>query len=326
MSVRLGVLGAAKILQTAVIDPARDVPDLTVTAIAARDLDRATALAAQHGIPRVLADYDTLLADPDVDAIYIPTPASLHGLWTARALAAGKHVLCEKPFTANADEAARIAALADGTGLVVMEAMHAQHHPAWARVRELLDQGVIGEPRTAEATFLVDIADRGDIRWQQALGGGALMDLGVYPLRFLQTVFGTPVVRAASAVEVDGVDGSITVRLDLPGGVDGTVRASMVQDQPEAEATIVGTTGTLRVHLPYHPQMGGHLVVETADGRTQEQLDPTPTYVFMLRAFAEAVLHGGPVVTDPAEAVRSMRVVDAADVAAGLSPRQPVEG
>ncbi|WP_448629345.1 Gfo/Idh/MocA family protein [Cellulomonas soli] len=262
MSLRLGVLGAAAILENAVVVPAHDVPDLTVTALAARDHHRAAALAAQHHIPRVLPDYDTLLADPDIDAIYIPTPAALHGHWTRRALTAGKHVLCEKPLTANADEAAQIAALADSSGLVVMEAMHAQHHPAWERVRELLAQGVVGTPRTAEATFLVDIADRSDIRWQRALGGGALMDLGVYPLRFLQTVFGTPVVREAVAVDEGGVDASMTVRLDLPGGVDGTVHASMTQGPFEALAQIVGTTGTMTVNLPYHPQMGGSIVVE----------------------------------------------------------------
>ncbi|MGN8245464.1 Gfo/Idh/MocA family protein [Cellulomonas soli] len=332
MSVRLGVLGAAAILENAVVVPARSVPDITVTALAARDHDRATALATQHGIPRVLPDYDTLLTDPDIDAIYIPTPAALHGRWTRRALAAGKHVLCEKPFTANADEAAQIAALADTSGMVVMEAMHAQHHPAWARVRELLTQGVIGTPRSAQATFLVDIADRSDIRWQRELGGGALMDLGVYPLRFLQTLFGTPVVREAVAVEESGVDASMTVGLDLPGGVDGTVHASMTHGSFEALARIVGTTGTMTVNLPYHPQMGGSIVVARAgDGagertseRTEEPLDATSTYVSMLRAFADAVLRGGPVLTDAHEAVRSMRVVDAAYLAAGMTPREPL--
>lgn len=330
MSVRLGVLGAARILDTAVLTPAHDVPDLTVTAIAARDRARAQTLADQHDIPHVLDDYDTLLADPHVDAVYIPTPASLHGHWTRRAITAGKHVLCEKPFTANADEAAEIAALADSSDVVVMEAMHAQHHPLWARVRALLAEGAVGEPRTAEATFLVDIADRSDIRWQEALGGGAVMDLGVYPLRFLQHVLGTPVVRDATAVDVDGVDESMTVHLDLPGGVEGTVRTSMAPRGPSGEpgpfetwGRVVGTGGTLTVGLPYHPQLGGRIVLERDGVRTEEAADPTSTYTFMLRAFADAVLRGGPVVTDPHEAVRAMRVVDAAYRAAGMRPRQP---
>ncbi|NTW39914.1 MAG: Gfo/Idh/MocA family oxidoreductase, partial [Cellulomonadaceae bacterium] len=268
--------------------------------------------------------YEAVLADPDVDAVYVPTPASLHGVWTRRALAAGKHVLCEKPLTANGAEAERIAALAHASNLVLMEAMHSQHHPAWARVRELLADGAVGTPRSAEATFLVDIADRADIRWQPALGGGALMDLGVYPLRFLQAVFGPPVVRSATAVDVGGVDASMSVRLDLPGGVDGTVVASMVPGgPPEAVARIVGDAGTMTVHLPYHPQMGGRITVER-DGRTHhEDLDTTSTYVYMLRAFADAVLRGGPVVTDADEAVVTMNLIDAAYSAAGMAPRQP---
>jgi predicted dehydrogenase len=102
---RIGVLGAARIVKGALLEPAEELRDVTVTAIAARDLDRATAYAAEHAVPRVLGSYDEVLGDPDVDAVYIPTPAALHGYWTRRAIEAGKHVLCEKPFTANADEA-----------------------------------------------------------------------------------------------------------------------------------------------------------------------------------------------------------------------------
>jgi predicted dehydrogenase len=323
-TVRLGVLGAARILKNAVITPAASVPEIEVTAIAARDRSRAEEMAERDGIPRVLDDYDALLADPDVDAVYVPTPAALHGVWMLRAIAAGKHVLCEKPFTANADEAEDVAAAAAGSGLVVMEAFHSQHHPSWARLRELLAEGVIGDVVSAEADFCVEIADRSDIRWQESMGGGALMDLGVYPLRFLTHVLGAPTVRSAEAVEVDGVDASIVVRLDLPGGVDGTVRASMVAGEDHSvQARITGTAGTITVHGPYAPQNDGRIVVERDGETVEEPVDPTGSYVWMLRSFADAVLRGGDPVSGTTQAVAAMRLVDDAYRAAGMAPRQP---
>ncbi|RMI06538.1 Gfo/Idh/MocA family protein [Cellulomonas triticagri] len=323
-TVRLGVLGAARILHDAVVVPAAAVPEVEVTAIAARDRDRAEATARAEGIPRVLDDYDALLADPDVDAVYIPTPAALHGAWMRRAIAAGKHVLCEKPFTADAAEAEEIAALADASGLVVMEAFHSQLHPSWARLRDLLTEGAVGEVVSAEADFCVDIPDRSDIRWQEDMGGGALMDLGVYPLRLLTHLFGTPTVRWAEAKDEDGVDAEILVQLDLPGGVQGTLRASMVETvHHRAVARVVGTTGTLTVHAPYAPQNGGRIELERDGVITVEPVDPTASYVWMLRAFAGAVLRGADPVSDADEAVRAMRVVDAAYRAAGMAPRRP---
>jgi predicted dehydrogenase len=323
-TVRLGVLGAARILKNAVVTPAASVPEIEVTAIAARDRSRAQEMAERDGIPRVLDDYDALLADPDVDAVYVPTPAALHGVWMLRAIAAGKHVLCEKPFTANADEAEDVAAAAAGSGLVVMEAFHSQHHPSWARLRELLAEGVIGDVVSAEADFCVEIADRSDIRWQESMGGGALMDLGVYPLRFLTHVLGAPAVRSAEAVDVDGVDASIVVRLDLPGGVDGTVRASMVAGEDHSvQARITGTSGAITVHSPYAPQNDGRIVVERDGEIVEEPVDPTGSYVWMLRSFADAVLRGGDPVSGTTQAVAAMRLVDDAYRAAGMAPRQP---
>ena len=197
-TVRLGVLGAARILHDAVVAPAAQVPEVEVVAVAARDRDRAAAMAEREGIARVLPDYEAVLADPDVDAVYVPTPAALHGVWMRRAIAAGKHVLCEKPFTANAAEAEEVAALADGSGLVVMEAFHSQHHPLWARLRSLLADGAVGQVREAEADFCVDIADRSDIRWQESMGGGALKVISADNGKVIRTF---DQIRAAFAVQ-----------------------------------------------------------------------------------------------------------------------------
>src|SRR5215212_2503761 len=146
-SVRLGVLGAARIAPAAVVKPARNSAEAEVVGIAARDRARADAFATKHGIPRVFDTYADLLADPDIDAIYNPLPNGLHAQWTIAALEAGKHVLCEKPFTANAKEAEDVAAVATRTGLVVMEAFHYRYHPLAARMLEIVESGELGTVR-----------------------------------------------------------------------------------------------------------------------------------------------------------------------------------
>src|SRR5437868_7369760 len=139
--VRIGCLGAARIAPAALVKPASAADDAEATAVAARDPARARAFAAKHGIPVVHDSYDAMLADPDIDAVYNPLPHGLHAQWTIKALEAGKHVLCEKPFTANAAEAERVAAVADRTGLVVMEAFHYRYHPLADRMRALVEDG-----------------------------------------------------------------------------------------------------------------------------------------------------------------------------------------
>jgi len=297
-------------------------PEMRV--LGGRDAAAVKAAADRLGWRDTATSWQDLVHRDDVDLVDVCTPGHTHAEIAIAALEAGKHVLCEKPFTANADEAEDVAAAAAGSGLVVMEAFHSQHHPSWARLRELLAEGAVGDVVSAEADFCVEIADRSDIRWQESMGGGALMDLGVYPLRFLTHVLGAPTVRSAEAVEVDGVDASIVVHLDLPGGVDGTVRASMVQSEDhQVRARITGTAGTINVEAPYAPQNGGRIVVER-DGETREEpVDPTGSYVWMLRSFADAVLRGGDPVSGTTQAVAAMRLVDDAYRAAGMRPRQP---
>src|SRR5271169_3662928 len=159
--IRIGVLGAARIAPTAVIRPARHVESAEVVAIAARDRDRAAAFATKHGVERVVDSYDALVADPDIDAVYNPLPNGLHGRWTLAAMDAGKHVLCEKPFTANADEARTVAAAQSGSGLVVMEAFHYRYHPLFARVRELIATGAVGSVRHIEAWLCFPLLSEG---------------------------------------------------------------------------------------------------------------------------------------------------------------------
>ncbi|GAB2844660.1 Gfo/Idh/MocA family oxidoreductase [Actinocorallia aurea] len=332
MSLRIGVLGAARAVRAGLVDPAAETDGVEVCAIAARDADRAAAYAAEHGIPRVLPSYEAVLEDPGIDAVFVPTPIALHGHWTRRALAAGKHVLCEKPFTANADEAAEMAELSDAGDLVVMEAFHSRHHPMWARMRDVLGSGTIGDLVSARAAFTAPHPDASDIRWNLALGGGALMDLGVYPVRLLSFLFGTPVVRHAKAVEAGGVDAAMTAELDLPGGaagrpVTGQVVASMRdEDGFAAELEVTGSAGSLHVRMPYHPYLYGLMTVATPAGTVTEEGDPRTSYAFQLEVFRDAVRDGRPVVTGPREAAAAMRVIDEVYRAAGMAPRAPHPG
>src|SRR5687768_4333668 len=182
----------------AVIRPARSSTVAEVVAVAARSTERAKAFADKHGIARVHGSYEDLLADPAVDAVYNPLPNGLHGKWTLAALAAGKHVLCEKPFTANADEAAAVADAVRASGLVVMEAFHFRYHPLALRLPEVVAE--LGELRHVDARLCFPLPRFDDIRYSRALAGGALMDAGCYPVNLVRLLGGEPEVRSARAL------------------------------------------------------------------------------------------------------------------------------
>lgn len=329
---RIGVLGAASIVLRGIIRPARAVGGVRISAIAARDPARARSFAARHGIPEVHRSYASLIADPRLDAVYIPLPSAMHGRWTLAALAAGKHVLVEKPFTANADEAEEVAAAASASGLVVMEAFHYRYHPLMHRLVELARSGELGELRHVSARFAIPIPPGKDIRWQLPLGGGTTMDVGCYPIHLVRSVVGgatgqEPEVTDATARAVGGIDRYLRAELRFPSGVTGRITSSIWSAHAvDASATIRGTEGTVRVLGPYHPQAFHAVLVDSSEGRRLERFPRTPTYDFQLEAFRDAVRDGAPVLTGPMDAVANMRVIDAAYLAAGLEPRHPHTG
>ena len=331
MPLRIGVLGAAHIVPGALLVPAREDPEVEVVALASRDQARARLFADQHGIPRVLGSYDELLADPDVDAVYNPLPNGLHGRWTLAALAAGKHVLCEKPFTANAEEAEQVAAAARESGLVVMEAFHYRYHALTERMLDLLASGRLGRVRRIDTWFRVRLRDPGDIRWDLPLAGGATMDIGCYPVHLLRTLAGRvaggePTVLSATAQERSpGVDRALRAELSLPGGATGSVSGAMLARRPRTSgARVVGTAGTMGVTGFVAPQSGHRLVVRDRSGRRAGGVARAPSsYAAQLRAFADAVLRGASFPTGVDDAVANMRVIDACYAAAGLPRREP---
>ena len=325
--VRIGTLGAARITPMALIRPARAVEGTEVVAVAARDRSRADTFAKKHGIPTVHESYDDLLADPDVDAVYNPLPNGLHAEWTAKALEAGKHVLCEKPFTSNAAEAREVAGVAERTGQKLMEAFHWRYHPLAARVLEIIEAGEIGAVRHIEAAMCFPLVMLGDIRWRWDLAGGALMDAGCYPVSFVRHMghaLGEPEVVSARSrtFRHPQIDRRTDADLRFPGGETATITASMLSHSlVRLSGRVVGNAGEIRVRNPFTPQFFHKLWVTTPSGRRTERVSREPTYNFQLRAFRDLVLEGAEVPTPPADAIANMAVIDAIYESAGLQVR-----
>src|SRR6185295_6051789 len=186
MTLRIGILGAARIAPMALLRPARSVPEVAITAVAARDAERARKFAAKNTIARVHESYEALLAAPEIDAIYNPLPNGLHCEWTVRALEAGKDVLCEKPLAANEAEARRMSDASAKSGRILVEAFHWRYHPLAARLREIIDSGELGPIHHLEAHMCVPLPMPNDIRYRYDLGGGATMDVGCYTISMLR--------------------------------------------------------------------------------------------------------------------------------------------
>lgn len=319
--VRFGVLGAARIAPRALLEPAAALDSARVTRVAARDPARARAFAMEHAIPAVSAGYAELLAADDVDVVYNPLPMSLHAEWTIAALRAGKHVLCEKPLAANATEAAEMVAVARTEGRVLGEAFHHYYHPLFGRILDVVASGVLGPIERVEAVFNADIV-RSDFRWDYAMAGGALMDLGCYPVSWVRHVMGQePTVISARAVESPArIDASIEAELAFGSGATGLVRASMTADR-QAYLHIEGSAGRLTAVNPVSPQRGNELTIETAGGRTSTTVDAGSSYHHMVRAFVDHLVHGLPFPTQGDDAIANMALIDAIYTAAGLAVR-----
>ncbi|GAB3874259.1 Gfo/Idh/MocA family oxidoreductase [Kibdelosporangium lantanae] len=323
---RIGVLGAARIAPAALVDPARSTSDVQVVAVAARDRDRAAAFAAKHGIPTFYDGYDKLIADPDIDAVYNPLPNGLHGRWTLSALDAGKHVLCEKPFTANADEAHVVADAAKASGLVVMEAFHYRYHPLFQRAVEIVRSGELGAISRIETTLCFPLPLFSDIRYNLGLAGGAQMDAGCYPVHMARSLAGSEpeVVSATAKLHKPGVDRAMKSHMVF-GDVRATVTCSMWSTSLlKLTAKVFGSDGSMRIINPTSPQTGFHrMTVEVKGNKRVERFDKRPSYAYQLDAFAAAVRDSTPYPTTPEDAVANMAVIDAIYRAAGMEPRQP---
>jgi predicted dehydrogenase len=329
-SLSVGILGAARIAPAALIRPARSNPEVTVELVAARDPERGRAFAGKHRIPRVADAYEAVVTDPAIDAVYIPLPNSLHAEWTLAALAAGKHVLCEKPFTSNAEEAATVARAAEraaASGVVVMEAFHYRYHPLARRMVEIVASGELGRVRHIETWLCAPIANKSDIRYQYGLAGGAMMDMGAYVVHMARKLGGEEptVVSATAKLQSPDIDRAMTADLRYPSGHTATVHCSVWSSSfLHVAARVTGDEGQLRVANPVAPQHGSWLTVRSGGSRGTRRIEipaRRPTYDYQLEAFCDAALRGAPVLTSAQDAVANMSVIDAVYRAANLRPR-----
>ncbi|MGW5133830.1 Gfo/Idh/MocA family protein [Streptomyces sp. NPDC004135] len=324
---RIGVLGAARITERSLIAPARATGHRLV-AVAARDRARAEAFAAAHGVERVVSSYAELVADPEIDVVYNPLANGLHGPWNLAALAAGKHVLSEKPSASNAEEAAEVRAAAGRAGTVFMEAFHYLFHPVTRRLHELLASGELGELRHAEAMVAIAAPPRSDPRWSLPLAGGALMDLGCYSLHGLRMLApwagGAPRLTSSRAGEragAPGVDEWLDAGLEFPGGATGSARCHMAYEGLDMSIRIVGSRGEATAANFVLPQLDDRVVVRTAEGERTEHLGTRSSYTYQLEAFAARVRDGASLPLDADDAVTTMELIDACYRRAGFEPR-----
>ncbi|HEY0747139.1 MAG TPA: Gfo/Idh/MocA family oxidoreductase [Steroidobacteraceae bacterium] len=268
--IQWGVLSTANIALKRVIPAIFNGERGTVAAIASRDEARAAEAAARFGIPRSYGSYQALLDDPEVDAIYNPLPNHLHVEWTVRALNAGKHVLCEKPLGLNAVEAQAIVGARDRNGKRVIEAFMVRYHPQWHRVRALVGSGRIGQVQAIQAAFMFTQLDPNNVRNQPDIGGGALYDVGCYPLVTARYVFGSEPTRAIALINRDakmGVDTLTSGLLEFPGGRQ-LIFSSALQLATFQRVTILGTAGRIEVPLPFTPSKDQSCRIVIDSGRS----------------------------------------------------------
>ena len=287
MAIRLGFLSTARI-GDAILDGAGRSGEAEVVAVASRDRARAEAYAREHGIGRAHGSYEALLADPEVDAVYVALPSALHLEWARRALEAGKHVLCEKPMAEDPDAVERVFDVAEREGLVLTEGFMYRHQPQVRRLQELVVEGAIGELRLVRAQFSFLLDRPNDVRWSPELGGGALLDVGTYCVNVSRLVAGEPVDASAEQVLSErGADVRFSGVLRFPGDVLGHFDCGF--DLPRRhEVEVVGSDGVLRLS-PAFARDDGVLTLERGDATETIDLPATHRYELEVANFARAV-------------------------------------
>lgn len=314
-----GVLSTAKIGTEKVIPEMLASPLVELRAIASRSLPSAQAAAGRLGIPQAYGSYEDLLADPAIEAVYNPLPNHLHVPLTLQAAAAGKHVLCEKPFALSADEALTVQAAA--SRVHIEEAFMVRHHPQWQRARELVRAGRIGTPRAVQVFFSYFNDDGANIRNQADIGGGALYDIGCYAVLAGRYLFETEPLRAVSLVDRDpvmGVDRLTSVLLDFGAGRQVGFTVS-TQSVPFQRVQVVGTHGRIELFIPFNAARGGQMRLALDEGGaldgsgvTVETLPAAEQYRLEVEAFSRRVRAGTPPdASGLGEALAQARVIDA---------------
>ena len=324
---RIGLLGAANIAAQGIIEPT-NATGARMVAMAARDRSRAESYAAEHGVERVLNSYEDVINDPEVNVIYNPLPNAFHAPWNIAALNAGKHVLTEKPFASNGAEAAAVRAVANSTGLVIMEGFHYLFHPVTARLHEVIASGEIGDIQRVEAELVIPSRQASDPRLSLELAGGALMDLGCYGMhaagRLAPWAGGKPQIdsaRGGGGAGGSGLDTWMNVELSFPNGAAVSVRSKMEGEANYKVFRVVGSKGELQLANFVQPHLDNRLQVSSGRGKRVERLGDRSSYTYQLEAFTAHLCDGSPLLIDADDAVASMELIDQCYKAAGFQPR-----
>lgn len=318
---RWGVIGTANIGQIAVFPAIQRSRYGRIVSIASRNLEKARVVAAKFGIPRTAESYEALLADPDVDAIYLPLPNSLHAEWTVRSARAGKAVLCEKPLASTTADVELQIEACQKHGVGLMEAFMYRFHPQTARVLALIAEGAIGKVLHVHAHLSVNLLrdfDPANVRYHHDLGGGTLLDMSCYGVGLARMIFGAEPVRATGRLFIDpglGVDTGAWSILEFPEGA-ATIASSFASDG-NGSYSIVGSTGTIDVPRGFIPGLADRagealiIISDTNGRRREESFEPVDQYMLMADAFARAVLDRKPVPILPDDSSRNIRVLEA---------------
>jgi predicted dehydrogenase len=316
---RWGVLSVANIAVKKVIPGMRHCRRSKVVAIASRDSERARRAAGDLGIERSYGSYEELLADKEIDAVYNPLPNHLHVPWSIKAAEAGKHVLCEKPIALSAEETKQLIAARDRTKMKIGEAFMVRTHPQWLRARELVRSGAIGELRSMMSAFSYFNRDPKNIRNVPAFGGGAVMDIGCYPITMSRFFFGREPARVSALVERDPemqTDRLSSALLDFTPGQALFVCATQLV--PFQRMQIFGTKGRIELEIPYNtpPERPSRIFIDDGSelaGRSAriEEFPAVDQYALQADAFAQAVEENTEVPVPLEDALANMRVIEA---------------
>ena len=309
--IRWGVLGNAKIAREKVIPGMQSGKHSVVTAMASRDLEKARPVCDSLGIGTLHASYEDLLADPNVDAIYNPLPNHLHVSWSVQAAAAGKHVLCEKPIGLSSAETLELIAARDRYGVKIGEAFMAKTHPQWLRAKAIVDSGALGGLRLMTCVFSYFNRDAANIRNSLSYGGGALMDIGCYPVTLSRMIFGTEPTQVSASVERDpdfGIDRLTSAILDYPQGQ--CVFSCSTQLSPYQRVLIFGTKGRVEIEIPFNapPDRPTRIIVDPGG---VEEFPVCDQYTIQGDLFSRAIQENSEVPVPLEDSLANMKLIEA---------------
>jgi len=323
---KFGILSTARINDNALLTPRKYLPYIEVVAVASRDLMTAKKYAKKHKIPKFYGSYAELLADPEIQVIYNPLPNSMHAEWTIKALQAGKHVLCEKPFSSNTKEALEMKEATLKTNKILIEAFHTRYHPYSQRLRAIIASGEIGEIKKIHVSFLGNgHKDPKNIRYNYKLAGGSVMDMGCYTISMIRKLVGNEptIMKVQAEMAFDQIDSFMHAEMSFPGGTQGTIECSLLNHRG-SKILIEGTKGTISGNEPFSSTgYEFEVALENTYPRIENLRTPSEktTYYFQLQALYNGIMNGTPLETNPDDAIGNMRVIDAIYKKAGLKIR-----